>query len=203
MNPEFCEFLAENDLEPANVEDYYFQIKPNFSSEQLQLICGDIGPFEAGIPISVPLWVAIFLKKRHSCELIHSFQSQKFSKIRFQVPEWFTVENLGKMIVAENDDTSFTPVPRHFLEMSRIFLYHFKDDVVDGDQLRVCVIDLWDKRVSKMRSSTLSFLPQIQSCHARMDNITPLEICYAKSPMRQAIKIIEDLHTTRQNVTPL
>lgn len=65
----------------------------------------------------------------------HSFQSQKFSKIRFQVPEWFTVENLGKMIVAENDDTSFTPVPRHFLEMSRIFLYHFKDDVVDGDQV--------------------------------------------------------------------
>lgn len=134
----------------------------------------------------VPLWVAVFLKKRNSCEII--------------LPEWFSVESLGKMIVAENDTTSFATIPRHFLEMAHIILRYFKNDIVDGDKLKTCVLDLWDKRVAKMRSSTIKFLSQVDSCHARMDNITPFEICYAKPPILEAIKNIDELHSALQSV---
>ncbi|VDD97211.1 unnamed protein product [Enterobius vermicularis] len=191
MRPEFCEFIAENE---------WVEIKPNFNGEQLQLICGDIGPFEAGVPLSVPLWVAVFLKKKHSCEII--------------LPEWLTLESLGKMIVAENDSPSFSRIPKHFIEMAHTILYYFKDDIVNGDQIKTCVLDVWDRRVAKMRSSTLKFLSewveltvtlrlfQANSSHARLDNITFFEVCYAKPPILEAIKNIRDFHTVLNSVRP-
>ena len=177
MNPEFCEFLAENE---------WVKIKPNFNTNVFQLICGDIGPFEAGMPVSVPLWVAVFLKKKHSCEII--------------LPEWLTLENLGKMIVAENDSANLTPVPRHFLEMAYIILRYFKNDIADGDQLKTCVLDLWDKRVAKMRSTTIKFLSQVDSCHSRLDNITPFEISYCKPSVLNALKTTDELFSNFRNL---
>lgn len=69
-----------------------------------------------------------------------------------QIPEWLSVENIGKMIVAENDETSFTPVPRHFLEIARIILYHFKDDIVDGDQVLQINLNRFRLVIISMRS---------------------------------------------------
>lgn len=54
------------------------QIKPNFSEDQLHLICGDVGPFEAGMPVCVPLWMAVNLRKRHRCEIIVSSIAESF-----------------------------------------------------------------------------------------------------------------------------
>lgn len=53
----------------------------------------------------------------------------------FQLPEWLTLESLGKMIVAENDSPSFSRIPKHFIEMAHTILYYFKDDIVNGDQV--------------------------------------------------------------------
>ena len=52
---------AENEF---FAEDYPVDIEPYFRGEQLKFISGAYGPFKPGKPISVPLWLAIYLKKR-------------------------------------------------------------------------------------------------------------------------------------------
>ncbi|VDM43758.1 unnamed protein product [Toxocara canis] len=172
------------DVQGGNI----FKIKPNFNEDQLHLVCGDIGPFEAGMPISVPIWMAVNLKKRHKCEIIP--------------PEWLTVDELKRMITVETESIGFAPIPKYFLEIAHIVIRNAKDDVVDGDQLKIYVQDLWDKRVAKMQTSTLKFLSQYESCHARMDNITQMEISYAKAPILAATNIIGQLHSTLRKLTP-
>ncbi|VDN59885.1 unnamed protein product [Dracunculus medinensis] len=113
MDPNLCQFVAENEL---------IQIIPNFNYEKLYLICGDVGPFEAGIPLEVPLWMAIRLKKQHKCRIL--------------APEWFNVESLRKFIDAETREKGgLTPVPRYFREFSNLLLLDAKDDIIDADQV--------------------------------------------------------------------
>uniref|UniRef100_A0A915ADN9 DNA replication complex GINS protein PSF2 n=1 Tax=Parascaris univalens TaxID=6257 RepID=A0A915ADN9_PARUN len=179
MEPEQCEFLAENE---------WIMIKPNFNEDQLHLICGDVGPFEAGMPVCVPLWMAVTLRKRHRCEIIP--------------PEWLTVDELKKIITAETESIGFSPLPRFFLEIAHIVIRNAKEDLVDADQLKTYVQDVWDKRVAKMHTSTLKFLSQYESCHARMDNITQMEVSYAKAPIVAATRKIEQLHGTLRKLVP-
>jgi hypothetical protein len=54
---------------------FYYQVLPNFSSDPLPLFTGFVGPFEAGIPIQVPLWLGVYLKRRHKCKIIVSIFS--------------------------------------------------------------------------------------------------------------------------------
>ena len=94
MNPAEVEFLAENQS---------IQIVPNFSHDRLYLICGEVwkirflsylqfiatvsqnvvfliskvGPFRPGIPVQVPLWLALNLKQRQKC--------------RLTAPEWYSI----------------------------------------------------------------------------------------------------------------
>ena len=49
------EFLAERET---------VKVVPNFSHGKLYLISGDVGPFVAGLPCEVPLWLAINLRQR-------------------------------------------------------------------------------------------------------------------------------------------
>lgn len=71
MDPEEVEFLGEKHL---------VSIVPSFTSESVHLIQGDYGPFRAGLPIRVPLWVAVNLKQQKRC--------------RIQPPEWMDVDTL-------------------------------------------------------------------------------------------------------------
>lgn len=70
MDPSEVEFLAEKEL---------VTIIPNFSHNKFYLISEDIGPFNPGLPVDVPLWLAINMKQRQKC--------------RIQPPEWM---NVGK-----------------------------------------------------------------------------------------------------------
>lgn len=78
MDPEEVEFLGEKQL---------VSIVPSFTSDPLHLISGDFGPFRAGLPIKVPLWVAVNLKQQKRC--------------RIQPPEWMEVEKLESI---KNDE---------------------------------------------------------------------------------------------------
>ncbi len=68
MDPSEVEFLAEKET---------VKIIPNFSHNEVFLIGGDVGPFNAGMPVDVPLWMAINLKQRQKC--------------RIQPPDWMDV----------------------------------------------------------------------------------------------------------------
>ncbi|EGV94107.1 DNA replication complex GINS protein PSF2 [Cricetulus griseus] len=61
MDAAEVEFLAEKEL---------VTIIPNFSLDKIYLIGGDLGPFNPGLPVEVPLWLAINLKQRQKCRLL-------------------------------------------------------------------------------------------------------------------------------------
>lgn len=72
MDPSEIEFLAEK----TSIE-----MIPNFNhTSVIHLISGDVGPFRAGLPIVVPLWLALNLKQRNKCRIL--------------TPEWMDVDKL-------------------------------------------------------------------------------------------------------------
>uniref|UniRef100_A0A914BW64 DNA replication complex GINS protein PSF2 n=1 Tax=Acrobeloides nanus TaxID=290746 RepID=A0A914BW64_9BILA len=178
MNPEQCEFLAENEL-----------ILPNFNERTLQLICGDVGPFEAGVPIVVPIWLAVYLKKRHKCTIIP--------------PDWLTIDELNRQIANENEHSAFSNVPKCFLEIAHIVLTHAKEDVEDIDQLKTLIADLWDKRVAKMRNSEIEFLKQHKFSYAQLDNLTQMEVACARPVLSTATKMIEKLNDAFHSISQI
>ena len=64
--------------------------------QQLGLISRTVGPFHDGIDIVVPMWLALFLRKKHLCKLI--------------APQWMDVEHLQRVLEYERDpnESSFS-----------------------------------------------------------------------------------------------
>lgn len=61
MDPYEIEFIGENRIA---------SIIPNFSYNKIYLICGEFGPFRAGLPMNVPLWLAVMLKQKQKCRIV-------------------------------------------------------------------------------------------------------------------------------------
>nr|XP_020023820.1 DNA replication complex GINS protein PSF2-like isoform X2 [Castor canadensis] len=124
MDAAEVEFLAEKEL---------VTIIPNFSLDKIYLIGGELGPFNPGLPVDVPLWLAINLKQRQKCRLLP--------------PEWMDVgedagpcpaagvpraepllllssqEKLEKMRDRERKEETFTPVPSpYYMELTKLLL---------------------------------------------------------------------------------
>lgn len=73
MDPDEIEFIGE---------DSEIHVIPNFNFESIHLISGCIGPFNAGIPVLVPLWLGINLRSQQKC--------------RFVTPEWMDIDVLDE-----------------------------------------------------------------------------------------------------------
>lgn len=73
MNPSEVEFMGEREL---------VTIIPSFNFGQFHLISGSFGPFRAGLPNQVPLWLAVNLKQRQKCRIVNK--------------EWMSVELLNE-----------------------------------------------------------------------------------------------------------
>lgn len=61
MDPSEIEFLGEDGL---------VEIVPNFYFDTVHLISGSIGPFRAGLPVKVPIWLAVNLKQQQKCRIV-------------------------------------------------------------------------------------------------------------------------------------
>ncbi|KAL2300131.1 hypothetical protein Nmel_012093 [Mimus melanotis] len=100
MEPAEVEFLAEKEL---------VTIVPNFSLDRIHLIGGDLGPFNPGLPVEVPVWLAINLKQRQKCRLIP--------------PEWMDVGKLEEIRDQERKEDTFTPMPSpYYMELTKLLL---------------------------------------------------------------------------------
>lgn len=62
MDPSEVEFLGEKEL---------VTIVPNFSFDMIHLISGSVGPFRAGLPVKVPIWLAVNLKQQQKCRIVN------------------------------------------------------------------------------------------------------------------------------------
>lgn len=153
MDAAEVEFLAEKEL---------VSIIPNFSLDKVYLIGGDIGPFNPGLPVQVPLWLAINLKQRQKCRIVP--------------PEWMDVEKLEEIRDNERREDTFTPMPNpHYMELTKLLLNHASDNIPKADEIRTLVKDTWDTRIAKLRLSADSFVRE-QEAHAKLDNLTLMEI---------------------------
>ncbi|KAG2470156.1 DNA replication complex GINS protein PSF2 [Erpetoichthys calabaricus] len=153
MDPSEVEFLAEKEM---------VTIIPNFSLDKVYLIGGELGPFNPGLPVDVPLWLAINLKQRQKCRIVP--------------PEWMDVEKLEVIREQERKEDTFTPIPSpYYMELTKLLLNHASDNIPKADEIRTLVKDTWDTRIAKLRLSADSFVSQ-QEVHAKLDNLTLMEI---------------------------
>ncbi|EPY77000.1 DNA replication complex GINS protein PSF2 [Camelus ferus] len=113
MNSAEAEFLAEKEL---------VTIIPDFSLDKIYLIGGDLGPFNPGLPVELPLWLAVNLKQRQKC--------------RLAPPEWVDVEKLETMRDRERKEDSFTPMPSpYYVELTELLLNHASDSIPKADEI--------------------------------------------------------------------
>ncbi|XP_072014103.1 DNA replication complex GINS protein PSF2-like [Amphiura filiformis] len=176
MEPSEVEFLAEKET---------VTIIPNFSHNDIYLIGGDVGPFNAGMPVNVPLWMAINLKQRQKC--------------RIQPPDWMDVEKLQEKKQEEVDSPIFQPTMNpHYMEVTKLLLSHATDDIPHADEVHTLVKDIWDLRVAKLRQSVDRFVKD-QETYARLDNLSLMEINTIRPFLTPAL---DQMHGLRMNTLP-
>ncbi|XP_018027598.1 probable DNA replication complex GINS protein PSF2 [Hyalella azteca] len=147
------EFLAERE---------HVQIIPNFSHDKLYLIAGDVGPFVAGIPCSVPLWLAVNLRQRGKCRLLP--------------PAWMEAEALAAKKEEEMQTKVFTKMgSENYMAVAQLLLTTAPHDVPNAHLVRTLIKDIWDLRIAKLRSSVAEFIKQ-SGRHARLHHLTPMEL---------------------------
>lgn len=175
MDAAEVEFLAEKEL---------VTIIPNFSLDKIYLIGGELGPFDPGLPVDVPLWLAVSLKQRQKCRLLP--------------PPWMDIEKLEKIRDHERKEETFTPVPSpYYMELTKLLLTHASDNIPKADTIRTLIKDLWDTRMAKLRVSADSFV-QHQEAHAKLDNLTLMEINTSGAFLTEALRHMYKLRTNLQ-----
>lgn len=83
-------------------------------------------------------------------------------KCRIQAPDWMNLETLEKLKEEEKDSRYFVKLPcDHYREVAQLVLDCAADDINQADEIRTIIKDIWDLRVSKLRSSIDAFLKVI------------------------------------------
>eukprot|EP01138_Halocafeteria_seosinensis_P000015 gb/GECG01000015.1/.p1 GENE.gb/GECG01000015.1/~~gb/GECG01000015.1/.p1 ORF type:complete len:211 (+),score=37.05 gb/GECG01000015.1/:1-633(+) len=122
------EFLAEEEL---------VTIVPRFQLSELRFVSGTFGGFEAGIPVQVPLWLALKLKDDQMCHL--------------ECPSWMELEKLKEVWEQERSEARLSALPHHYLGIASLILSRAPEDVSDVDQVAKCIRDVEDLRAEKLR----------------------------------------------------
>lgn len=178
MDPPEIEFLAENEL---------ISIIPNFSQGKIHLICGDLGPFTPSMPLQVPIWLAINLRQRQRCRIIP--------------PDWMSVANLTDLKQEEMDSAIFTPMPSpHYKEIAHLLFSVAVPEIPDAEEIQALIKDIWDIRMSKLRSSVDAFIKSGES-HAQVDNLTVFEINFVRPLLTAALYQLQKFKRVIHNVT--
>ncbi len=110
---------------------------PLLSSTQQAMV----GPFTAGMPSDVPLWVAKALFRRNFCQI--------------ELPEWLSVESLASILKEEREsDVLSKKLPFHYFEIARaldIILMDSKNPT--GRATKTVLEDLVAVRGDKLRTN--------------------------------------------------
>ncbi|CAH1957684.1 unnamed protein product [Acanthoscelides obtectus] len=184
MDTDEVEFLGEKQI---------ITVVPTFNSPVLHLISGDVGPFRAGLPTNVPMWLAVQLKQRQQGKI--------------QAPDWMDIDRLTEMKENEKQSQTFTKMPSdHYMVEAKILLDCASDDIPRADEIRTIIKDIWDIRMSKIRTSVNKLIKNADS-YAGLDNLTVMEINSIRPILPHAldqiyrIKASKKLRVPSQNST--
>jgi GINS complex subunit 2 len=132
LSPLLLEFLSE---------ETPITIICSFNLNQIRLFSGTFGPFRAGIPIQVPLWLAIQLRKKDKC--------------RIQPPEWMSIDRLQRILFEERklgNQEELQPLPYGYKEISSILLHLAPQDFENqASIIRTLIEDIENVRSVKIR----------------------------------------------------
>ncbi|XP_034840159.1 probable DNA replication complex GINS protein PSF2 [Maniola hyperantus] len=153
MDPYEIEFIGENRI---------VSIIPNFSNDKIFLICGEFGPFRAGLPMNVPLWLAVMLKQKQKCRLVP--------------PDWMDMDVLENIKEEEKRSRFFTKMPNeHYMVEAKLILGTASEDIPRAAEIKTIIKDIWDIRMSKLRTS-MDALMKSGGSYGRLDHLTMMEI---------------------------
>uniref|UniRef100_A0A8C6D743 GINS complex subunit 2 n=1 Tax=Moschus moschiferus TaxID=68415 RepID=A0A8C6D743_MOSMO len=107
-------------------------------------------------------------------------------------------EKLEKIRDHERKEETFTPMPSpYYMELTKLLLNHASDNIPKADEIRTLIKDVWDTRIAKFRVSADSFVRQ-QEAHAKLDNLTLMEINTSGAFLTQALNHMYKLRTNLQ-----
>jgi GINS complex subunit 2 len=151
LTPAECEFFAEASL---------IEIVPNFRMDTLSFISGNFGPFVPGVALRVPLWLAIYLKKRQRCLIV--------------APGWLDLATLRDKIEEETKSEGLTQFEYHYMEVASLLLAHAHDDIRRKKLLRASLEDFYNIRLNKLQKGLSSLKPTDKSVN--LTNICAIEL---------------------------
>ncbi|CAK9297581.1 unnamed protein product [Gordionus sp. m RMFG-2023] len=178
FDPINIEFIAENE---------FIYINPNFQSPPFKLISCDIGEMTPGIPTSLPLWVAIHLKQRRKCSIIP--------------PKWMDIDTLEELKMLEKENQYFTAMPSpHYMEIANLLMQEASEDIVDCCKVKLLLKDLWDLRISKLKSSIQTLTQNASNInHVQINHLTMMEINTVRGILSSGLDILNDLTKHKRN----
>lgn len=153
MDPDEIEFVGEKEI---------IGIVPKFSSKHpVHLVSGDFGPFRAGFPLHVPLWLAIHLRKQGKCHIVP--------------PHWMDVDILTEKKEQEKNDRYFTKMPsEHYMVEAKLIFSVAAEDVPHSEEIRTIIKDIYDIRMAKLRTA-VDYIVSGEDEYSRLDNLTMME----------------------------
>jgi len=170
FDPAELEFIAEEEL---------VEIVPRFEMDTVRMIgaskeTSTYGPFKPLTRASVPLWMAVALKKRNKCNIV--------------APAWLSVNSLEDQQIKETNDGPFSNLPYRYLEISRVLLEFASDDIPSAERVRALLKDIREARLAKERD----MVTRVDS-NEPIENISSVEINEMRPFFSLAYKRLEQL----------
>lgn len=154
LTPSQLEFLSE---------DEFVTIIPNFSQRPIQLLAlqDPVPAFSPSVPVQVPLWLAIHLRKQDKC--------------RIKPPDWMDAESLKRVLRVEKDDAqTFEPLPFHYVEIAEQLLLVASSDFPDAARLRTVLKDISDQRGLKVHDGLRHM--DAETTAVKLNNLSGMEV---------------------------
>jgi len=167
-------------------EEQTVEIIPNFSLTRrlIHLSTGSAGPFQAQIPVRVPLWLAIVLKRHGKCVI--------------NPPLWLSVHELEAVLDLEKSDEVFQPVPFHFIEITHALCKHARDDLDDWNRLYDLAEHIRSVRHSKIQAGLRS-LDASALRGVKLNNLAAIELNIIRPFMSDTLGVFHQHQSTKRS----
>ena len=133
-------------------DDTLIGILPSFNHDDTLSILSSVpvGPFQAGMATTVPLWMAVLLQQRSLAVIVP--------------PAWWTTENFAAIIAHEKSSDELYPtgdrLPVEYYEVSKRITSTTRNPPEHAEAMKLLVQDLFEIRVDKLRQRFQKFLAE-------------------------------------------
>jgi GINS complex subunit 2 len=164
------EFLSEQTM---------IDIVPNIDLPKLQFVSGIFGPLDSGMPCTVPLWLAITLRKRGKCMVI--------------TPDWMTIQSLEQRLAYERSENTLSDLPYHYMEIAQLLLTTAREEITTPDRVAVLLQDIQNIRMDRIKMGISNVANEITNnksvTFAALNNVSAMEILTIKGFFLSSLEV--------------